>query len=118
MIGGRLVIPEAVALEVSDFELVRRGSLDLRTESWIEVRKVASDTYVELLLPTLDRGEAEAIKVAESLGLTIMGSVGVLIRAKQLGEIEAVRPYLEAMIRERLYYSSRFVRAVLGSVGE
>lgn len=137
VVGGRLVIPEAVAYEVADFAFGRPGSIDLRLEQWIEVHRVASDAQVKLLLPTLDRGEAEVLslaleqkaelvvldeligrRVAESLGLEITGSVGVLIRAKQLGEIVAVRPYLEAMIREGLYYGSRFVEAVLSSVGE
>ena len=83
----------------------------------------------------MDRGEAEVIalgleqrarlvlideligrKVAESLGLQITGSVGILIKAKQAGEITAVKPLLEEMVARGMYYSRRFMEAVLRQV--
>ena len=57
-------------------------------------------------------------KVAESLGLRLTGSVGILIRAKQLGEITAIKPLLEDMVLEGMYFSQRFLDAVLHQVGE
>ncbi len=132
-----LVIPAAVASEISDYEKGEPGSIDLTPETWIQTRSVQDELQVSLLLPTLDRGEAEVIalgleqqarlvlldelagrKVAESLGLRITGSVGVLIRAKQLGEITTIKPLLEHMVREGLYFSQRFLDAVLHQVGE
>lgn len=132
-----LVIPAAVASEISDYESGEVGSIDLARETWIRTRTVQDEQQVRLLLPTLDRGEAEVIalgleqrarlllideligrKVAESLGLKITGSVGVLIRAKQLGEIASVKPLLENMVRRGMHYSQRFCDAVLRQVGE
>ncbi len=132
-----LVIPAAVAIEISDYESGEPGSIDLAREAWIQTRSVVDEQQVRLLLPTLDRGEAEVIalgleqqarlvlideligrKVAESLGLRITGSVGILIRAKQLGEIGAIKPLLEHMVREGMYFSQRFRDAVLHQVGE
>ena len=132
-----LVVPRAVAQEVSDHQAGRPGGVDLARESWIRTQPVADEQQVRLLLPTLDRGEAEVIalgleqrarlvlideligrKVAESLGLRISGSVGILIRAKQLGEIAAVKPLLDQMVRKGMYYSRRFLDAVLRQVGE
>lgn len=132
-----LIVPAAVAEEISDYETNRPGGVDLGRESWIEVRSVREPHRVQLLLPTLDRGEAEVIalgleeearlvlideligrKVAESLGLQVSGSVGILIRAKQLGEIETVKPLLEQMVRKGLHYSQRFLDTVLRQVGE
>ncbi len=136
-VAGPLVIPTAVASEILDHESGEPGSIDLERETWIRVQPVEDEQQVRLLLPTLDRGEAEVIalgleqqarlllideligrKVAESLGLRIAGSVGILIRAKQLGEIEAIKPYLEHMVREGMYFSQRFQDAVLRQVGE
>ena len=90
-----------------------------------------------MLLPKLDRGEAEVIalalerqaqlvlideltarKVAVSLNLNLSGSVGILIRAKQVGEIVAVKPLLDAMTQQGIYFSQRFIDAVLRQVGE
>ncbi len=132
-----LVIPVAVASEISDYESGEQGGIDLARETWITTRSVEDEQQVRLLLPTLDRGEAEVIalglerkarlvlideligrKVAESLGLRISGSVGILIKAKQLGEIEAVKPLLDRMVRKGMYYSRRFRDAVLREVGE
>jgi predicted nucleic acid-binding protein len=136
-IAEPLVVPAAVAREISEYETGRPGGIDLAQESWLETRSVADKQQVRLLLPTLDRGEAEVIalgleqearlvlideligrKVAESLGLRISGSVGILIRAKQLGEITAVKPLLEQMVRKGMYFSRRFLDAVLRQVDE
>lgn len=132
-----LIVPAAVAREISDYERDRPGSIDLSQERWIEAQSVADEQQVRLLLPTLDRGEAEVIalglenqarlvlideligrKVAESLGLQVSGSVGVLIRAKQLGEIPAVKPFLDQMVRKGIYFGRRFLDAVLRQVEE
>ena len=136
-LGEPLVIPAAVAHEISDYENGELASIDLARETWIQTRQVADKRQVHLLLPTLDRGEAEVIalgleqqaslvlideligrKVAESLGLRITGSVGILIRAKQLGEVPEIKPLLEFMVREGLYFSQRFLETVLDRVGE
>ena len=132
-----MVIPTAVASEISDYKRGEPGSIDLAQETWIQTRAVADEQQVRLLLPTLDRAEAEVIalgleqqarlvlideligrKVTESLGLRLTGSVGILIRAKQLGEITAIKPFLDHMVREGIYFSQRFLNAVLLQVGE
>jgi hypothetical protein len=59
-----------------------------------------------------------ARKVAESLNLNVSGSVGILIRAKQVGELVAVKPLLDAMTYQGIYFSQRFIDAVLRQVGE
>jgi predicted nucleic acid-binding protein len=134
---GNVVIPEAVAREISEYFGNKQGVIDLSQEKWITIDPVQSEQQVQLLLPTLDRGEAEVIalalerkarlvlideltgrKVAESLNLNVCGSVGILIRAKQMGEIPAVKPSLDEMKRQGIYFSQRFVDAVLRKVGE
>jgi uncharacterized protein len=115
-IVGNLVIPAAVAREISTYPVGKSGFIDLQQETWINVRSLASEQPVNLLLPILDRGEAETIalgleeqaklvlidelsgrKVAQALNLNISGAVGILILAKQVGEIAAVKPLIEAM---------------------
>jgi len=134
---GTLVIPNAVAREISVYSDIQHGVIDLPQEPWISVQTVQSEAQVHLLLPSLDRGEAEVIalalectaglvlideltgrKVAESLHLTVSGSVGILIRAKQMREISAVKPLLEEMIQRGIRYSPRFVTKILQRIGE
>ena len=101
-IVGQLIIPDAVAMEISAYTPSGPGAIILADEPWIEIKPLQSDTQLKLLLPTLDRGEAAVIalalernadlvlmdeltgrKVAESLQLKVTGSVGLLIKAKQ-----------------------------------
>ena len=133
-----IIIPQAVADEISNYSKTPSyGSIDLVQESWITVQHVRSDAQVQLLLPSLDRGEAEVIalalefhprlvlldeltgrKVAESLRLPILGSVGILIRAKQMGRITQVKPFLDEMVRCGIRYSQRFITSILQQIGE
>jgi predicted nucleic acid-binding protein len=134
---GDVTIPGAVARELSDYGVERPGGIDLARERWVTVRQVRSEQQVHLLLPTLDQGEAEVIalaletqarlvlmdeltgrKVAQSLDLPVTGTVGILIRAKQLGAITPLRPILEDMKRQGIYFSQRFIDAVMQEVGE
>ena len=136
-IVNNLVIPKAVADEISTYPQGQPGFIDLQQESWIGVQSITSEQQVSWLLPKVDRGEAEVIalalerqaqlvlideltarKVAESLNLNVSGSVGILIRAKQVGEIVAVKPLLDAMSQQKIYFSQRFIDAVLRQVGE
>lgn len=61
---GNLVIPTAVANEISAYTQNQPGVIDLQQETWINVESIASEQQVALLLPTLDRGEAEVIALA------------------------------------------------------
>ena len=134
---GQLVIPNAVAEEVTNYRGSTAGKISLKEEPWIHVEELQSEEQMRLLLPTLDRGEAEVIalalerraklvlideltgrKVAESLQLKVTGSVGLLIQAKQLGELSAIKPLLEAMHEAGIYFSQRFINAVLKHVEE
>lgn len=132
-----MTIPDAVAQELSDYTQNKTGFIDLEQETWITIQTITAKEQLALLLPSLDRGEAEVItlalekkanfvlideltgrKVAESLNLNVSGSVGILIKAKQLGEIEAVKPFLDAMLKQGIYFSQRFIDAVLQLMGE
>lgn len=101
--------------------------------------KAANDrAQVESLLSELDLGEAEAIvlmaelsgelllmderigrEVAERLGLRIVGTIGVLLAAKQQGYLVAVKPVLDELIdKARFRVSRALYQAVLASAGE
>ncbi len=134
---GSIVIPAGVAEEIRSYRGGRYGIIRLSREPWIAVQSVQDFSRVQLLLPTLDQGEAEVIalaleqqarlllideltgrKVAESLQLPVLGSVGILIRAKQLGLIRSVKPYIENMMQRGVRYSQRFIISVLHAIGE
>ena len=132
-----LVIPEAVSEEIAAYPSTSAGAIVLADEPWIQIRMLTSKSQLPSLLPVLDPGEAAVIalalerqaklvlideltgrKVAKSLGLSVVGSVGLLIQAKRIGKIKTVEPFLSAMQQAGLYFSQRFIDDVLSQVNE
>ena len=89
------------------------------------------------LLSDLDRGEAEVIALAQEhhadlviidermgrrharrLGLRITGVLGVLLKAKQSGHLDAARPCVDQMQRRGIRLSAALVQRVLDLAGE
>jgi predicted nucleic acid-binding protein len=129
-----VLVPEAVLQEITESGN-RPGATEIRSASWVEVRAVR--IIPPELLSLLDRGEAEAIALAEEVsadelllderaaravaiarGLKIIGSAGLLVRAKQHGMITTVRPFLERMQMHGIRYSRQFVERLLLEIGE
>lgn len=116
---GQVQIPSAVLEELRVKE-ERPGSeaiLAAIAAGWIQVQAINSPLPVQLLQQTLDRGEAEAIalamdlqadwtllderdgrKVAKSLGLKVTGVIGILVRAKNMGELASLREVIDDLM--------------------
>ncbi|KYF59033.1 hypothetical protein BE08_07160 [Sorangium cellulosum] len=111
----RITIPEAVAHELR--EGARLGHAVPRVEdlTWLAVEKVEHAALLRLVTD-LDAGEREVLALAAGrpasllllddsharryatmLGLTFTGTLGVLLRAKQRGLLERVRPCLDQL---------------------
>jgi len=103
-IFGTLVLPEAVWTEVVEAGTEKEGALKVAESSWISRQSVRDQSLVNLLRHDLGAGEAEAIALArecnadflliderlgrsaaKSLGLKVVGLVGVLIEARERG---------------------------------
>ena len=117
---GQVQIPLAVLAELKVFE-DRPGSKEIQAAvdmGWIEVQEVSSQLSVLLLQQVLDQGESEAItlavdlkadrillderdgrKIAKSLGLKVTGVLGILLRAKQEGDLSSFPDAINALIK-------------------
>lgn len=62
--------------------------------------------------------DQRARKAAELNGLRVAGSLGVLLRAKRLGLITAIRPRVDACLIAGIYYSDQLVSEALRLAGE
>jgi len=127
---GAVLIPREVARELAN------GGVAV--PQWIEVRDVENRARVVDLESRLDLGEAEALAlaieikaslvlvderrgraVARELGVRVIGVLGVLLRAKSEGCIDAVAPLLDELIRTGGFYVSRALRVqILALAGE
>jgi len=57
-------------------------------------------------------------RVAVDLGLRVIGALGVLVRARQLGKLERIRPLTEHLIASGYFLSGHVVEEALMLVGE
>jgi len=81
---------------------------------WIIIEHVADKSRQRILELQIDRGESSAIalaletqnctlilddfkarKIAQQLGITITGTIGVIVKAKLNGIIPSIKPYIE-----------------------
>ncbi len=72
----------------------------------------ASDARIILL------DDKRARRVAQDRGLIVVGTLGVLVRAKQQGYLAALRPVLTMMIAQGRYISPTLYAQILQTVGE
>jgi predicted nucleic acid-binding protein len=104
---------------------------------WIEIQSPHNLQRQKTLEQQIDLGEASAIalavelnnsliilddnrarKIAEQLGLTVTGTIGVLITAKRKGIIASVAIYLEKLKNAGLYLSKTLEEIALKEAGE
>jgi len=112
-----IYVPETVLLELDMGRLLRADTLDPRTLSWVTPVTVRQDDLARLPFNRLGAGERATIayayvyqvtmaglddlqarQLAESIGLHVIGTPGVLLRAKRAGVIPAVRSELDALV--------------------
>jgi predicted nucleic acid-binding protein len=129
---GEIWIPEQVHAEYQAGASPRDP--DLATQPWIHMVPVAIGPP---LLDQLNPGEAAAImlaitvraravlldeqdgrRVARERGLVVVGSLGVLVRAKALGILPAIKPSVDEMIAQGRYISPVLRAQVLQAAGE
>lgn len=105
--------------------------------TWIKIVQVHDRLAVDVLLDELDPGEAETIVLARELnadwvvmderkgrrkltqlGLNKIGTLGLLLKAKQLGLIPSVRADVKQLRQHGFSISQSVVDAVLKQAGE
>ena len=80
----------------------------------VEVMILAKEKQADLII--VDDNNAK--KHAKYLGLPVTGTIGVLIKAKNLGIVSALKPLLERMLENHIYMSSALMQMCLEAVGE
>jgi hypothetical protein len=114
---GQVVTPSAVQAEVFAGGSTGVGRFELQDAAWLRVVSLQDPRRADLLAD-LDRGEAEVIALAqeidaERLGLRLAGTLGVLLKAKQLGLVDAIAPLIEHLQLAGIRLSDAVVATVL-----
>ncbi len=104
---------------------------------WVMIVSVKDKSFQKKLSSVIDKGEASAIALAHEienkylitddlearklsikLGLSVIGTLGVLLRAKREGFINAVKPFVELMRQTDFRVSDELYQTVLRTAGE
>lgn len=133
---GRVLIPPAVRDELIS-PLPRFQVIDLSSYKFIEVRAPQDEERVQEFLRELDRGESEALalalesgaklllidelrgrRTAAEHGVTVLGALGVLLRAKARALIPEIRPLIEKLDELEFFMSTELKNDTLRLAGE
>lgn len=131
---GTIHIPREVYRELKSKKSPGHQEVDA---SYFQVKDIQGTSYIGFLLHELDRGEAEAIMLAKELQadtmiidertgyrlakaqeLHVIGTLTVLLMAKNQGLIASVKPLLDDMIQQGRWYSQFVYTDFLKKIGE
>jgi predicted nucleic acid-binding protein len=124
-----VLIPPAVAREI-------RPSIPVLPD-WLQVRAPTTPLTVLTSRGRLGDGEREAIalavearagaiiideragrRLAEAAGLTVIGTLGLVLQAKQAGVIASIRPELDKLLETSFFLSQELYDHLLRMAGE
>ncbi len=133
---GEVMIPPEVQAEVLAGGRGGVGKVELQSADWIRTISLEDPRRADLL-SDLDRGEAEVIALAQELdaelviiderlarrhaqrlGLTLTGTLGVLLKAKEQGWVSAVEPLINQLRRGGIRLGEAVVAKTLKLAGE
>ncbi|MEN9757832.1 MAG: hypothetical protein RL755_2019 [Pseudomonadota bacterium] len=131
----KVIIAQAVYDEIKAKQ--NYGFHEIDKAAFIEVQEIKGHLYRDLLLTELDLGEAETIilakelnadfviidenlgyKIANNAGLTTIRTLSILLKAKEKGHIENIKPILDELIVKGRWYSNRVYQTCLLKAGE
>lgn len=132
---GEVLIPQAVYEEFLATEMLVR-QVALADASWIKIMPLVNPRQA-LVYVGLDQGEAEVLalaneqsarlvimderkgrRYAKRLGLSLTGTVGVLLTAKNHGLTSALAPLIDRLLEEGLFLAPDLVKKALELAGE
>jgi predicted nucleic acid-binding protein len=134
---GEILIPNAVYNELSAKpDSICKIEVD-NSKDWIRVKEIKNQMAKSMYKTQLHEGEVEVMilaqevnadlviiddanakKHAKYLKLPVTGTLGVLIKAKQNGYVDKLKPMLQMMIENGIYISQDLVKLCLKQVGE
>ncbi len=104
---------------------------------WVEIKSVKDQYRQRLLEMQIDKGESSAItlaleipdctlilddykarRIAEQLGISFTGTIGVIIRAKLMGIIPSIKPLLEKIQQTDFRLTSEIVNQAIKEAKE
>jgi predicted nucleic acid-binding protein len=105
--------------------------------AWVSIKAATNHLYSELLEIEIDKGEASAIalalenddsllilddqkarKLAEKLSLNYTGTLGILLKARELGMLPSIKPLLQKIQQTNFRFSEKVLSDILREANE
>jgi len=135
---GKLYIAEAVYHEATIAKKEKDNlAFEIAQADWIQTVKVKDRLAVDVLLDELDLGEAETIVLAKEinadwilmdekkgrrkltqLGLAKIDTIGLLVKAKEIGLLAEIKPEIKALTETSFNLSESVINTVLRQANE
>ena len=113
----RVWVPFEVWQEISAGGAAQFAVAEFEAAHWLQ-KRTSPLHLAPVLLNTLDRGEAAGRRIARLNGLSVTGSVGVLLRALNEGHRFSMREAIDRMMAQGIWLSDRVIDFALAQAGE
>ncbi len=132
-----VIVPTTVLLELQAVKDEATEAVDIALNDWLQQMSCTLPALLELITQSIDPGEAEVLALAREfgtphvvlddldarryarrMGLQPIGTLGLLLAAKKIGELGAVLPEIESLRSAGFRASEELVRRVLQEAGE
>ena len=132
MLFDEVYLPEAVFQEAVVFGKGKYGSSDIENASWLKIVSITNTDLRDSIALSLDYGESEVITLAKEmtidmvvideyagrhyaqmLGLNVVGTLGILLRAKELGKVQQIKPLMELLVTHERYINKSLFDKIL-----
>lgn len=136
---GKVYISTGVYEELISNKVFENEAKVIENSEFVKIIKVKNEFAVKLLQKNmgLDLGESEAIvlceelkgdilviderkgrSVAKSMSINITGTLGLLVKAKEKGLIQKLKPILDTLIENNIRISAKLYEDILEKAGE
>ncbi|MDL1944937.1 DUF3368 domain-containing protein [Chloroflexi bacterium CFX2] len=135
--GDDIRVPAAVMVEISAKADEACKQIEQAADAWLKVQEVGNREIVQMLLADLDLGEAEVIALAKEInadsillddldarrfarrvGLSTIGTIGILLAARLQGKITSLREEIDRLQTHGFRISKALMEEVVKASGE
>ncbi len=130
---GDFYIPEAVWIELNNYknplfnpailENISRKVIKIKSKNYLAIGMDYGESesvilYQEMKADFLLIDDHRARMIAETLNINCIGSIGILLKAKQMHLIDELKPVFELLVKNNRYFSFKLLNQILLYSGE
>ncbi|NYB72922.1 DUF3368 domain-containing protein [Sedimentibacter hydroxybenzoicus DSM 7310] len=136
-IYGKIIIPYAVYEEIILDSNLKESNDFIEESGFIKIIKIKNEEAKKIFVASLHKGEVEVMILAKEIEadlciiddllarkyaryykLNITGTIGVILKAKELGIVTIIKPILDELIICGIYIDTKLYNKVLEISGE